>query len=260
MLLSRVLQIVTLQLHGLKGDPTQQQQQQQQQQQGKDCGAPGGTEESKSGGVGSGSAGYDVDEAAYLAAVLLEERPATPLSGEDAAAAQRQKGDTGGGGSGHGSGSSLDASWIMAEGVVADSSPGGGSDAGGGTASICEMLGRVARHHGTLGTLFEDGLQWIVRELARRSPACRDVLDRLGVLPRPAEEATAAAAADDGGAASGRAGGGESGGTGSKLAAASGSSAAGGGRGAGAATLAEKKKKAQVGCGVGGGYGEVAVE
>lgn len=64
--------------------------------------------------------------------------------------------------------------------------------------------------------------QWIVREFARRSPACRGTLGRLGVLP---EEAV-----------------GTSDGTGDRKGA--------------AATMAEKRKKAQVPIdteGVGGG-------
>ncbi|CAN0555648.1 unnamed protein product, partial [Ectocarpus sp. 12 AP-2014] len=164
LLLARTLQIITLQLHGLQEDPADQEL--QGTEGGRSSGATGGAsasvssggvEETKSSGGGGGgrsSSSSNNHEAAYFASVLL-----------------RQEGSVGGG-----ERNSLDASWVLTEGTSGDGDDGGRtvSGSGGGVASVCEALGRVAHTHGALGTLFEDGLQWIVREFARRSPACRE--------------------------------------------------------------------------------------
>lgn len=223
LLLARTLQIITLQLHGLQKDRTDQ------EFQGKEggayageAGAAGGVEETKSsgGGGGSSSSSSSNHESAYFASVLL-----------------RQEGSVGGG-----ERNSLDASWVLTEGASGDGGGGGTvSGRGGGAVSVCEALGRVVHTHGALGTLFEDGLQWIVREFARRSPGCRETLGRLGALP---EDDVPAATALDGGAAGdkGVGGGGEEG----PGSAAVGGGGGGGGRKTGAAARAEKKKKMQV--------------
>ncbi|CAN0375641.1 unnamed protein product, partial [Ectocarpus fasciculatus] len=203
LLLARTLQIITLQLHGLQKDPVGQEVGRSSTSGAATGGgasagdASGGVEETKSsGGGGSSSSNH---EGAYFASVLQ----------------RRQEGSVGGGG---GERNSLDASWVFTEGA----SVGGGGGGGGGTvisgsgggggggvvvSSVCEALGRVANTHGALGTLFEDGLQWIVREFARRSPACRETLGRLGALPEDAVAAATASAVDGAAGGKGAAGG-----------------------------------------------------
>lgn len=122
--------MLTLQLHGLG---------RQRDQPDQEAGF-GGTEETKgfdcntSGTSGGGGGGFDngdvfpsgVNESAYFAAVL--EKPA----------------------GGRGSAGGVGREWSSQ-----DEEDGGET----GNGSLCEMLGKVARDHGALGVLFEDGLQ-----------------------------------------------------------------------------------------------------
>ncbi|CAM9192647.1 unnamed protein product [Ascophyllum nodosum] len=221
LLLSRALHVLTLQLHGLDRP-----QQQPYQQPGKgSCSsgsieAPvnaGGVEETKGGGGIRGGcplvSGFS--QSAYFAAVLEESSKASD-SGK-AGAELRGRG----------------------RGLLGEL---GGGDVGGG-GSLCEVLGKVAVDHGALGALFEDGLQWIVREFARRNPLCREVLGRLGALPE-AERVASLEGRDAGGGGSMK-GRGSSGEHASPASTSSPAAAGvGGGRSAGT-TLAEKKKRAQ---------------
>lgn len=137
LLLSRALHLITLQLHGLR-HPSPVPQQSSQPTAPLLASGQRTTEEGAKGSPSTDSISADYnDEESYFAAV--REGNGTVTGGEATAA---MKGE-GAGGCGRGG-------WQC---------DGDGEVAGAEETSVCELLGRVARDHGALGLLFEDGLQ-----------------------------------------------------------------------------------------------------
>lgn len=159
LLLSRALHVITLQLHGLAEDddaasrtPSTATKEPGQAAVGGGSGA-GGARAAAADGKGSSGTGAGVDD---KTAATNEGARVERIGDQDAFFAAITEGN-GKGSCAHGT-----DGWHLKGGKGGGGSGGRG---GGGDAvvaeetSICELLGRVARDHGGLGSLFEDGLQ-----------------------------------------------------------------------------------------------------